>query len=983
MLFVSYRSTLLFLLLVVGFLCACSARSDETPQVSFDLEVRPIFVAKCIACHGGVQQSGGLSLVYEQTLLGKSDSGKSILPGDSESSYLIERIADPDPDSRMPPPEHGEALSPQEIETISRWIDQGARWELPWGYKRPEQPSWPKIDKNLESLWAQNEIDSYVLAKLRSLGLKPSPANQREQQEQWLRRVSFDLTGLPPTQNEVQSFLSDSAPTSIAKQRVVDRLLDSPRFGERWASLWLDLARYADTMGFEKDLQRDIWPYRDWVIRSFNKDKPYDRFLLEQLAGDLLPEATLDQRLATAFHRNTQTNAEGGTDDEEFRVSAIIDRVDTTWQAMQGLTFGCARCHDHPYDPISQADYYSVFACLNSTQDADLKEDYPKLRVPIDQAQWEESNRLDREIASLREWLYHQGYELAQKQTEWLGMQINEVTSNGTAEFEVQPIEESINGSASDGDEIQVRGTIVDNSRYSVRASAITGPIRALRIDALPQNIETAAHTPEMGFVVSRIRVFLERAHDPSDPQELFFQAAFCDEPAPFFAAENSLKDNSAGWAAYSRLWRPRWALFVLDEELNGPLELQEADQLRIEIKQSKNLDGQDALALRRFRLSISPDLQWQELVADKEYTSALERLDKLQKKQNRIPATRTPCMVDRPADLQRENRLFDRGNWLVKSERVAPRIPAVFGIEQEDLAEIPSRLQLAQWIASEKNPLTAKVWVNRVWSELFGQGLVESLEDFGSTGSRPSHPELLDYLATSFVEQDKWQLKPLLRRIVLSSTYGQEAKASTWQLEQDPRNMLLARGPRSRLRAEMVRDQALVLSGHFNPQPFGPPVMPYQPEGIWNSVYSNAKWNNAQDENRFRRAIYIYWKRTAGYPSLLAFDAPSREQCTAFRPTTNTPVQALVTMNDPAYVELAECFAERMLRREGTTRERIAWAYSAATSSRAPDNAIDSLLSLYAHALKSRELEEKEAKAFAMTIVASAIMNLDATLSK
>lgn len=957
------RSTRVLRVLLAVALCC--ARGVAESSVDFNRDVRPIFVRHCLACHGGVKQAGGLSLVWSETALGESDSGASIAPGDADGSYLIDRVVEADDEFRMPPAEHGRRLSEDEVATLRRWIDEGASWTLPWAMIPPRAVDPPAVGSG----WARGPIDRFVYRRLAAEGLAPSPEASRLA---WLRRVSFDLVGLPPSESERDAFLADERPGAYG--RVVERLLASPHFGERWATLWLDLVRYADTKGYEKDVHRDIWPYRDWVIRAFDADTPYDRFLVEQLAGDLLPDPTMATRLATAMHRNTPTNVEGGTDDEEFRVAAVVDRVDTTWQAIGGLTFGCARCHDHPYDPITHRDYYRYLACFNSTQDADLAEDFPHLSVPLDPARWAEAEALDTEILTARGELFDLGVELADS-AEWRGVAFDSAESTGATEMRLHPVAESIGGSAGDGVEARAGGTITDRSVYTLAAPAPAGRVTALRLDALPTDLEAALAQPEMGFVLARLRMYVERR---GARHEVFFHAVLTDDAAPFFDPEDSIADNASGWSAYSRLLRPRWAVFVVDAGLDGPVELVEGDRLTIVLKHDKALDGQDAIVLRRLRVSLTDDARFARLIDDRAFLGLRGRLADLVERRDALPSQSTPVLSERPDGHDRPTHRFERGNRLVKAERVDAGTPDV--LPAAPSSGEPARLQMARWTASADNPLTARVWVNRVWSELFGQGLVATLDDFGSTGAAPTHPHLLDHLAQRFVEEWGWRLKPLLAEIVLSATYRQDARVDENLVRRDPKNRLLARGPRTRLRAEMIRDQALRLSGRFNDARFGPPVMPYQPEGVWRSVYNGQDWTNAKNNDRFRRAIYTYWKRTAAYPSLVAFDAPSRDRCVAQRATTNTPLQALVAMNDPAFVELAEAFAERMLALDADTPGRIAWGYAMATGATPSAKSLAALAALHRSTRAGGELASEKS---AMAVVAGALLNLDATLSK
>ncbi len=952
------------LTIVIGFFLGATSNANES-KILFDQQVRPILAKHCFACHGGVKQSGGLNLILKDSLLGESDSGPALLPGNPDDSEIVLRIIDEDPYIRMPPPEHGEALNPEEISIISKWIEQGAEWELPWAFK----PILEKEKPSLESTWPRSAVDHYILAAQQANGHEP---NEEASPEEWLRRVSFDLTGLPPSRQLIERLKKN--PTNDNYATIVDELLTSPKFGERWASVWLDLARYADTCGYERDRHRIVWPYRDWLIRAFNKDMPYDEFLIHQLAGDQLSNSTIDSQLATAFHRNTQTNHEGGTDDEEFRIAAVIDRVDTTWQAVQGLTMACAKCHDHPYDPITQEDYYQFAGYFNSTQDCDLSEDWPKLKVPRSQKDNEQAKELDDQINSIDQNLHQQVLAFRnQDGITWQGLSILDANSTGDTKLGIQEYNDSINGSAANGDEVIASGTVSDRSFYTVVAKPVPGELRAIRIDALPKSIEEALQNPEYGFVLSRIQAFLIRA-DGSE-QEIFFADVLSDEASPFFPANETLVDSSGGWSAYSRIFRPRWAVFVVDQQMSGDFKVTEEDKIRFTFKHDKTLDGQGALVMRRFRLAVSDNPSWTEFASDSLRQEALVRRHELVKKREGIKSVDVPIMAERPAEHRRPNYLFERGNFLVKGTELEPSIPAIFKTGNQDAK---SRLAMSQWVVSRDNPLTARVWVNRIWHQLFGNGLSSTLDDFGTTGERPTHPELLDDLAHRLTAEHEWRLKPLLKDLVLSSTYRQSSKTNEHLFKNDPNNRWLARGPRTRLPAEMVRDQALVLSGYFNDQLYGPPVMPYQPKGVWRSVYNDGDWKTAENEDRFRRAIYTYWKRTSPYPSLVTFDQPSREVCAAKRDQTNTPLQAFVTMNDPTYIELAEGFAKRIKASHPNELEaQFAWGYQEATNQSASEEVLKSLQELY-NKIKIQSDDHN----LAMRTVALALMNLDATLT-
>ncbi|MCC6492145.1 MAG: PSD1 domain-containing protein [Pirellulales bacterium] len=973
---------------------AAAVRADDLPErVEFNAHIRPIFSQHCVACHGGVKQAGALSFIFEKKAIAEGDSGlPAIAPGDPDGSFLIDRVSSEDADYRMPPADHGPALSAREIALLRKWIDQGAAWQPPWAFVPPHASPAPAVKDNQ---WPRTAIDPFILARLEGAGLHPSPEAPRAE---WLRRASFAVTGLPPPPDELVTFEADRA--AGAYERAADRLLASLHYGERWASVWLDLARYADTVGYEKDPHRDAWPYRDWLIRALNADMPYDEFTVKQLAGDLLPEATIDDRLATAFHRNTQTNTEGGTDDEEFRISAVLDRVNTTWQAWMATTFGCTQCHAHPYDPIEHEEYYRFAAMFNTSRDVDVDEDTPLLAVPLDVRDWAPAGALDRRIDELRRQVHAAAMEIDGDRSQWRNLAVDDAASTGQTQLRIARDE------SEEAVEVIAEGTITSGSKFTLEGPLPGGlePLTAIRIEALPKDEAAALRTPELGFVLSHLKAQL--VAPGAEPEEIELAAAFCDEPAPQYDPEASLRDDKEGWSDYTRINYRRFCVFVLKTPLAAP----EGSRLRLELRQDRYATGDFALVMRRGRYYVSDSAEWPRLLASESYQSARRELGEAIAARGAIASVSVPVMEELAPHVARKTYVFERGNWLNKGAEAEGGTPgALPPLEAEGPA---NRLAAARWIASRENPLTARVLVNRAWEQAFGRGLVETVEDFGSSGSPPSHPQLLDDLAVRFMDEHQWSLKRLVRELVLSAAFRQSAKTTPELLERDPQNRLLARGPRQRLRAEMVRDQALVLSGRFSEKMYGPPVMPPQPEGIWRSAYSDAKWQTAEGEDRYRRAIYTYWKRTSPYPSLMAFDAPSRDLCTARRIATNTPLQALVTLNDEALNELAAAFAERMEAGGKETRARIAWGYRTATGREATAEVIDELVKLHGDAAAEYGSEAPEGAAaaggaaadlsetpqqqpvaaeeqaaarerFALSVVANAILNLDEVLTQ
>ena len=816
--------------------------AESRASVDFNRDVRPILNKNCVTCHGGVRQQANLSLLFREDALKPAKSGKlPIVPGDVGASELIHRITHADPHERMP---KGRApLKRAEINTLRRWIAQGAKWEPHWSYVKPVAAALPQVS---DPTWPTNDMDRFVLARLDSEHLKPSPEAECST---LARRVSLDLIGIPSTPQQVEASCRDGK-KGAGYERLVDTLLASPHFGERWAAMWLDLARYADSKGYEADTYRTMWRYRDWVIKAFNDDLPFDQFTVQQLAGDLLPNASEDQKIATGFHRNTMTNTEGGTDDEEFRVAAVVDRVNTTWTVWQGTSIGCTQCHGHPYDPIRNEEYYRAFAIFNNTADRDLDDDAPYL-VKFGEP------------------------------TKTRGQSLWDITSKYKAEAE----------------------SLVNLPDLVAARRAWEGELKVPAVSGkIPEHWQTE---------VARIVKVPEAVRDGN--QNALIRATYAE-----------VSDD------------PRLAL------------------LRKERGKARKLID-----------SLKP------VVA--------------------------PVMQDLPPDRRRKSYILERGNFLVKTSEVQPGVPA--SIAPSLNAKDANRLGLANWLVSRDNPLTARVIVNRFWEQLFGIGLVETTEDFGTQGMPPSNQRLLDWLAVQLVETDGWRVKTLLKQIVTSATYRQASTVTPVLEERDPQNRLLARGPRYRLNAEQIRDQALFVSGLLSDEMFGASVMPPQPDGIWQRPYNGSKWVTTT-KDRYRRGLYTFWRRTAPYPSMVTFDSPSREFCVSRRVRTNTPLQALVTLNDPVYVEAAKALASRILDgRPAKTDAASVDAYLQAgyrwALQRAPDGAtLKVLRALYVEALThyTQHTDERDAmigrqgqgpEEAALAVVANAILNLDAFVTK
>ena len=924
------------------------AVADE--PVEFNRDIRPILTKHCTACHGGVKEAGGVSFVHREKALGEGESGlRPIVPGKPAESDMLRRIRSSDPDEVMPQPKHGPPLPAAEAALIERWIAQGAKWQNHWSFAAPVET---KIASVSDESWPAVSLDRFILQRLDREKLKPSPeAGPAE----WLRRATFDLTGLPPSPDELAAFEKDPA----ARAAVVDRLLASPHFGERWAAVWLDLARYADTYGFEKDPHRDIWPFRDWVIRAFNADMPYDQFSIEQLAGDLLPDATAGQRLATAFHRNTQTNTEGGTDDEEFRVAAVIDRATTTWTTWQATTFGCVQCHSHPYDPIDHEEFYQFIAFFNNTADFDQDDDFPRMKIAADPAKVAETSAMEIQLRVLREQLNQAGRPLAETAGAWQPFTPDTLApSHGKLEI------------SADGT-IRGSGTFPRGSTHKVSGPATS--FTALRLRILPES-DDPKKWPERGSLVTKFEAILIDPAGVATP--VVMKEVFVDRLG---GPKDPLPNGNVG--GFPKLEGPRWAVFVPAQAIDPA----PGSKLEISMTQGAETAGSQGTPVRRFAIELSSNPEWSQLVGDAERLATWQSYQEIQNAHKAVKGTLVPVMVEGPV---RETRMFARGNRLSKEKVVTAGVPAV--LAGNAVRDGMNRLDMARWIASRENPLTARVMVNRLWGELFGTGIVPTAEDFGTSGAPPTHPELLDHLALRFQDDFKWSMKSLLREIVLSATYRQTHRAARELVAKDPSNLLLARGPRNRLSAEMVRDQALTAAGLLAPAMHGPSVYPPQPAGVWSSVYNGADWKESKGQDRLRRGVYTYTKRTSGFPGFLTFDAPSRDLCSARRLVSNTPLQALVTLNDPAHIEAAQGLAGRMRSHSPELPAQLAFGVRLATQQTASPAMIAELVSLHADLLKEYETTPAESAklaetpaAAALVLTANTILNLDSALTR
>jgi hypothetical protein len=901
---------------------------SPSKTVDFMTDVKPLLNKKCMSCHGGVKANGGFNLLTRELALQTNESGKpAIIPGDADASEMIRRLTCTDTEERMPYKE--EPLTSDEIGVLRRWINEGAEWGRHWAYAPLQQPALPKQKTLWGSLfggkkdnWSRNPIDQYILHELEKNNLQPSPQADKAT---LLRRVCLDLTGLPPSAEQQTAFLNDTMPN--AYERLVDTLLASPHYGERWTAMWLDLARYADSKGYERDAIRFMWRYRDWLIDAFNKDLPYDQFLIQQLAGDMLTTNPDDALLlATGFHRNTPTNDEGGTDNEEFRTAAVMDRVATTWEGLMGTTFACVQCHSHPYDPFFHEEYYQFAAFFNNSRDADTYSDFPLLRFYAG----EDSLK----FLQLKEWLPKNCNPLEVERV------LNLVRLWQPAWYSLE-CDSLINSDLLDTKYLGLSyGSFarLPNVNLTGKTRLIT---RVMNMGKTGSGVVTLHKGSRNGPEIGRFKIQKSKSD---------WQWDMLDVPI------NPVDGTCDIWFKYT------------NPALNGDWE---------------------AYGCQIDFFSFTEDFPGKGKPGyDKAYADFMTLMG--------AGCETASVMWENPSDMRRKTHVFERGNWLVHGSEVQPKVPQYMPPMPE--GQPNNRLGLAHWLTQPEHPLTARVMANRLWEQLFGIGIVESIEDFGTQGTPPSHPELLDWLAWQYSHDLKWSTKQMLRMMVLSATYQQSSATRPDLNERDPQNRLLARGARVRLASEQMRDQALVISGLFNPELYGKPVMPWQPDGIWQSPWNGEQWKLSKGDQQYRRAIYTYWKRSSPYPSNMTMDAAGRQVCTARRIRTNTPLQALTTLNDPVYVECARHFALKMNQLGGPALDQqIRTGYRLATGRDISTAKLQVLSGLYAEALRRYKADPQATQDFlhdlacdqhspelaALGVVANALLNLDEVVVK
>ena len=1008
-----------------------SAFADSSEKVDFDRDIRPILSNACYTCHGPDANKRATELRFdvEENLFGEHDE-PVVVRGKPSESALVARITSGDPDYRMPPVDSKQQLSKAQIELLKRWVEQGAPYSGHWSFQSIVRPELPKVEP---ADWPSNGIDYFVLNRMTERNLQPS---ERASNDTLIRRITLDLIGLPPTLKEVDAFLADESPQAFEK--VVDRLLASERFGEHLATAWLDAARYADSNGYQQDRTRTLWPWRDWVIRAFNSNMPFDQFSIEQLAGDQLENASMDQQVATGFHRNHMLNGEGGRIAEESRVEYVMNRVETTSAVWLGLTVGCARCHDHKYDPVSQREFYQLYSYFNSIDESGRVDAggnaNPVMQVPTKE-QTARQAELGQQLADLQKEL--RSVTTAERQLAWEQDKLVELSK-----VDRPPVWELLKPGRFVSEQgqtmtIQEDGSLLltgknpNNDNYEIEFVANSSGITGVRVEAVPHQEFTNggfARSDSGNFVLTDFSVAARRSKETEfSPVKIGSAKATFEQGS--FTIEKSFDGNSkTGWAVHnpSDMKIPRQAVYVFEKPIGGS----EGTSLIVRMKHESQYAFHN---LSRFRILVTTqpepkldssdggrealvnalkvDLEkrsdaQKKLIAeefrkgDLDAVAVQKKVDATKKQQSDLDKQIVRTMVMRERKDARETFVLNRGVWdqPIKEQPIQPATPECLPGLPQDAPK--NRLALAKWVVSKENPLTPRVVVNRYWQRFFGTGLVTTPEDFGSQGERPTHPQLLDWLAAEFVDSG-WNVKHMLKLIVMSATYQQSSKANPAMMEADSSNQWLARGARFRLTSQAIRDQALMVSGLLVEKLGGPPVKPYQPLGIWSDLsLGKIKYEQDHGENLYRRTLYTFWRR-ASAPTML-FDVATRQVCKVRTSRTNTPLHALVLMNDDTYVEASRKLAERAMLEGGTSdSDRLAHGFRLATC-RSPSESeravlldvLDKVRSDYADdskkvdALLSRgespvneKLDRSELASFAA--VMNMVLNLDEVITR
>ena len=1003
--------------------------ADDRPQ--YNRDIRPILAEKCFRCHGADSAARKAELRLDQR--DAAVDAEAIVAGKPEASELIRRILSDDPEEVMPPAATRLTLTDEQKQSLNRWITEGAEYQDHWAFVPPVKAALPKVvgaeesasrsDATTSKMWPRNAIDHFVAAKLQEVGLA---ASREANRSKLIRRLSFDITGLPPTREEVAAFVGDAS--DEAYEKVVDRLLKSSRYGEHMARYWLDAARYADSNGYQYDTERTMWPWRDWVIRSFNSNMQFDQFTIEQLAGDLLPNATNQQRLATGFNRNHPITIEGGVIDEEYRTEYVIDRITTTSTVWIGLTMGCARCHDHKFDPLTRRDFYSFFAIFNNVPERGNNGFAPMLRAPTFE-QEQELASIAAETAAIEKKLTPLADQIAKQQASWEATAAKQVGE----QWRILSASEMKSSGGSTFTELGDQSLLVGGPKpqqddYEISYQPSPGEVTAIRLEAITHNSlpgNGAGRAFNSNFVLSEFEVRVLGGGSKEGAIPIKLASASADYSQKGYEVAKSVDGKlDTGWAVDGPTRKANsTALFLLKE----PIELSGDQSLHVSMRHQQFASH----GVGRFRISLTNDPalsmpavvgkalqvaaderteQHRETlqsyfvahVAEGEIGDMGRRLVDLRDRKAQIESAFPETLVMSEMVEPRETFMLVRGQYDQKGEKVMAATPAFLPAVPKD--EKVDRLALARWLVSRDHPLTARVFVNRLWQQIFGIGIVRTTEDLGTQGEWPVHQELLDWLAVEFMESG-WDVKHLVKLIVMSSTYRQSSAVVPELFNRDPENRLLARGSRYRLSAETVRDNALAVSGLLVDKIGGPSVYPYQPPGLWQEINNRPNYSKTyptgKGDDLYRRGLYTYWKRTVPHPVMTAFDASEREVCTVRRSRTNTPLQALVLLNDPQFVEAARHLAARMIKDGDGIEQQIVRGmeivlsrppskaelaelrgfYEAELARFADDG--DSTVALLSVGESARDEDLDVTKHAAMTSVARLLLNLDEAITR
>jgi hypothetical protein len=947
MLFVKAKNNLVTVTLAIAglaMLCTPATTFGAEPTISFNRDIRPLLSDRCYKCHGPDENAREAELRFdvEAVVFAKRDAA-TIVRGQPTKSELVRRILSDDDDVRMPPPESNKSLSAAERKLLQDWVAQGAKFEGHWAYIAPQKHEPPQTNNT----FVQNDVDRFVLTGIDKAKLTPSKTADRVT---LIRRLSFDLTGLPPTYEEVESFVNDKSPTAYSQ--LVERLLKSEHFGERMAIYWLDIVRYADSNGYHSDEPRQIAPYRDYVIDSFNNNKPYDQFVVEQLAGDLIPEATMEQQIASGFNMLLQTTSEGGAQAKEYLAKYSADRVRNTTSIFLGATMGCAECHDHKFDPYTTKEFYSFAAFFADIQERGVGNPtaYPVVSGSYQRAVKE----VDAEIAKIQNSLRTSTPNLAKDQAKW------EVEAAAAASKSIGYGDWSVIGP-------------FPAASFDVAHDTAFPPEKEIELSKAYGKLKWQAKA-DWKDGNDQVRTFV------GDNSSTYLTRVISSPVDAQLAVAMGSDDSLKVWVNSSLIHNNKVARGVVagQDKFNVPLKKGD-NQLLVKVTNgsggygvvfSANQTGLPANVVSALKVPgpLRTDAQKASLASY--YRTLAPSLKSMRDKLNQLNAQKANLAKSQPKSLMtkagnpRPIRVLPRGNWLDETgDVVEPATPAFLPpLDVKDRRA--NRLDLAKWMVDKKNPLTSRTFVNRMWKQFFGQGLATPLDDLGHQGTQPTHPELLDWLAVELMDND-WDMKHMVRLMVNSGTY-QQSSVGTKELRQlDPYNQLYARQSRFRLEAEIVRDNALAISGLLVTRIGGPSVKPYQPAGYWRHMnFPARRWQADQGENQYRRGLYTWWQRMFLHPSMLAFDAPSREECTVERPRSNTPLQALVLLNDPTYVEAARVFGERVFREGGADENaRIEWAYRRVLSRKPTDRELEIVRSVFNKHLKEYKDDPEAAK--------------------